>query len=372
MSSPPKTATVIADCQGSDSNSPTIEVSNTNGHASTCSERSDGLFMKMRQNSVTSIDKPDAPQVQPLATIEVPPIKRNISEGNLLPSEVKEARVRVIYTGGTIGMVRNENNVLAPIPNALVKTLRRYPNIHDENYAQLRFGSAASMGPLVLPFVQGEKRRVIYQVTEYSQLLDSSNMTMQDWARIAKDIHIINLKAYGADLSCVNHDHRTALHLACNQGNFAVVNHLLMNGVSVHIRDHYDRTPLLEAIAGDHHDIIQILINCGAHLTGSSRAIGEQLCAAAARGALLRLKSYQLAGADLAQPDPSGRTALHLAALHGHAELVRFLLDIFDNPKVKDMLDLTPLDYAVKGGQQEIIQMLGGRATTPEVNGGRM
>lgn len=61
----------------------------------------------MRLNSVTSIDKPNTPE---LATIELPPIKRNISEGNLLASEVKEARVRVIYTGGTIGMVRNENN----------------------------------------------------------------------------------------------------------------------------------------------------------------------------------------------------------------------------------------------------------------------
>ncbi|XP_053950615.1 L-asparaginase [Anastrepha ludens] len=636
----------------------------------------DELFMKLRLNSEASNDKP-TPRLCPEATasdnIEVPSMKRNISEGNLLPSEIKEARVRVIYTGGTIGMVRNENNFLAPIPNALVKILRKYPNIHDESYAQERFGSTASMAPLVLPFVQGEKRRVIYQITEYNPLLDSSNMTMQDWARIARDIHqtyeffdgfvilhgtdtlsytasalsfmlenlgktviitgsqipifetrtdgkdnftsaliiagnyvipevcvffgnklmrgnrtvkistdsleafdtpnaaslgriglnveidyrlifrpcsisrfsvqtnldenvgilrifpsisrlsiraflappmkgvvlqsfgsgnvpsnrkdfldelkvacdrgviivnctqcsnggvaalydtgkvlwdigvlpgfdmtpeaaltklcyvlgktemsleqkkelmqtslrgeltttvgakmeefdlvdavarsmhlstpeelgqmcatlfpamlntavqegdinkIINLKAYGADLSCVNHDHRTALHLACSMGNFAIVNHLLMNGVSVHIRDHYDRTPLQEAISGDHHDIIQILINCGAHLTGSSRAIGEQLCTAAARGALLRLQSYQLAGADLAQPDPSGRTALHLAALHGHEQVVRFLLDIVDNPKVKDMLDLTPLDYALKGGQQEIVRLLGGR-----------
>ncbi|XP_054728793.1 L-asparaginase [Anastrepha obliqua] len=636
----------------------------------------DEHFMKLRLNSEASNDKP-TPRLCPEATvsdnIEVPSMKRNISDGNLLPSEIKEARVRVIYTGGTIGMVRNENNFLAPIPNALVKILRKYPNIHDESYAQERFGSTASMAPLVLPFVQGEKRRVIYQITEYNPLLDSSNMTMQDWARIARDIHqtyeffdgfvilhgtdtlsytasalsfmlenlgktviitgsqipifetrtdgkdnftsaliiagnyvipevcvffgnklmrgnrtvkistdcleafdtpnaaylgriglnveidyrlifrpcsisrfsvqtnldenvgilrifpsisrlsiraflappmkgivlqsfgsgnvpsnrkdfleelkvacdrgviivnctqcsnggvaalydtgkvlwdigvlpgfdmtpeaaltklcyvlgktemsleqkkelmqtslrgeltttvgakmeefdlvdavarsmhlstpeelgqmcatlfpamlntavqegdinkIINLKAYGADLSCVNHDHRTALHLACSMGNFAIVNHLLMNGVSVHIRDHYDRTPLQEAISGDHHDIIQILINCGAHLTGSSRAIGEQLCTAAARGALLRLQSYQLAGADLAQPDPSGRTALHLAALHGHEQVVRFLLDIVDNPKVKDMLDLTPLDYALKGGQQEIVRLLGGR-----------
>lgn len=80
--------------------------------------------------------------------------------------------------------------MLAPIPNALVRLIRKYPNIHDEDYAQRHFGAGASLAPLVLPFVQGESRRVIYQVTEYSPLLDSSNMTMDDWARIAKDIYV--------------------------------------------------------------------------------------------------------------------------------------------------------------------------------------
>ncbi|GBP17056.1 L-asparaginase [Eumeta japonica] len=185
--------------------------------------------------------------------------------GILMPAEAKKTKVKVIYTGGTIGMMRNDRNV---------KRIRKYPNMHDEEYAQKRFGQSASMAPLVLPYVQGESNRVIYQITEYVPLLDSSNMTMNDWARIANDIQMMqsnlrgeltsncgpkmeeydlvdavarslhlsspqelsqlgatlfpamlntaviagdiqkinNLKAYGADLSGVNHDHRTALH----------------------------------------------------------------------------------------------------------------------------------------------------------------
>lgn len=46
------------------------------------------------------------------------------------------------------------------------------------------------MAPLVLPHVEGEHRRIIYTITEYEPLLDSSNMTFQDWVKIAEDIKV--------------------------------------------------------------------------------------------------------------------------------------------------------------------------------------
>lgn len=62
--------------------------------------------------------------------------------------------------------------------------------MHDEKYAQMRFGNAAGFGPMVLPYVQGETRRVVYTITEYDPLLDSSNMGIADWKRIAEDIKV--------------------------------------------------------------------------------------------------------------------------------------------------------------------------------------
>ena len=194
---------------------------------------------------------------------------------------------------------------------------------------------------------------------ELNQLGDTLFPAMINAAVMEGNIKKLNnLKAYGADLSGTNHDQRTALHLACQLGNAAIVRHLLQNGVSVHKRDLCERTPLQEAISADNPEIIQLLITCGAHLTGSSRAVGEQLCAAAARGALRRLQSYQMAGADLSLVDPSGRTALHVAALHGFVEVVQFLLANMEEGEFKDMLGLTPLDYATSGGHSEVVRLL--------------
>lgn len=62
--------------------------------------------------------------------------------------------------------------------------------MHDDEYAARRFGKSSSMAPMVLPQVEGEHRRILYTITEYTPLLDSSNMTFQDWVKIAQDIKV--------------------------------------------------------------------------------------------------------------------------------------------------------------------------------------
>lgn len=37
-------------------------------------------------------------------------LRRNVSKGNLMSTDNTESKVLVIYTGGTIGMMRNDNN----------------------------------------------------------------------------------------------------------------------------------------------------------------------------------------------------------------------------------------------------------------------
>lgn len=80
--------------------------------------------------------------------------------------------------------------VLEPKPNVLIENIRKYPHMHDDEYAKQRFGKAVGFGPLVLPFVEDESRRIIYTIIEYDPLLDSSNMSIKDWVQIAEDVKV--------------------------------------------------------------------------------------------------------------------------------------------------------------------------------------
>ena len=86
-----------------------------------------------------------------------------------------EARVLLIYTGGTIGMEHTLRG-LAPAPGVLRTQLRQLATFYDPNEEDL-----------VLPAL-GQGRRIRMEMFEYTPLLDSSNMSLQDWARIARDI----------------------------------------------------------------------------------------------------------------------------------------------------------------------------------------
>ncbi|KAH8236701.1 hypothetical protein KR026_008606 [Drosophila bipectinata] len=94
----------------------------------------------------------------------------------------KEARVHVIFVGGTIGMIRNENGDLVCVPNIFCKRLTEYPTCNDQSYKAENF--------IALPMLPDMPYRVLYDVVEFNPLLDSSCMGMGDWQKIAKEVAI--------------------------------------------------------------------------------------------------------------------------------------------------------------------------------------
>ncbi|XP_016975673.1 L-asparaginase 1 [Drosophila rhopaloa] len=102
-----------------------------------------------------------------------------------------EARVHVIYVGGTIGMMRNESGELHTVPKMLAQRLHEIPSCHDLGFVSKKLEE----GFMALPAVAGSPYRVIYDLVEFCPLVDSSCMGMCDWQRMANEVGN-NYKSY--------------------------------------------------------------------------------------------------------------------------------------------------------------------------------
>ncbi len=85
------------------------------------------------------------------------------------------SRVLVLYTGGTIGMRKGPRGY-EPVPGWFASAIERLPQLHDPSQ------------PVFTTFPSQSERRVHYDVRAYDPLLDSANLGMREWVRIAADI----------------------------------------------------------------------------------------------------------------------------------------------------------------------------------------
>lgn len=179
---------------------------------------------------------------------------------------------------------------------------------------------------------------------------------------------IKEMQNYGADISMTDFDRRNILHTACSVGKLDIVKYCLENGVSVHIRDNYDISPLHEAVIADQHDIIRLLRHCGAHLTNEPMFLGDVLTNAAARGMIKRLQSYLLAGINLNQVDSIGLTPLHAAVLNNNIESVRYLLSQHVDLTIENKNGQSAIEVANQMQLNDIIELLKSSETKSKVH----
>src|SRR5688572_17689055 len=114
----------------------------------------------------------------------------------------------------------------------------------------------------------------------------------------------------------VRPDGRTVLHLACARGNLEIVS-ILIDKTTRKMLNKLDAagyTPLMDAVEGNHMEVVRMLLALGAEVNARS--------------------------ADL------GQTALRIAAGQGTLEMVRVLVEAGANPLIPGPLNLTPLDRA--------------------------
>lgn len=127
------------------------------------------------------------------------------------------------------------------------------------------------------------------------------------------------------DLNFKNKQGRTPLHLAAEEGHANTSETLIKMGANPKLRA-FDKSPLDLAAENGHKNVCRVIINSGVKVNSSSRC---------------------------------EHTALHLAARHGHLEVVKLLVEEFGaDINVKNQYNNTPLSLAVHSKHGKVAEYL--------------
>ncbi len=137
------------------------------------------------------------------------------------------------------------------------------------------------------------------------------------------------------------------LHLAASSGNLEVARVLLDHGAPIDALNAADETPFTLAVEKEHFDLARELKKRGANVDLQSRRHPLALTSAIQGNHLETVRFLLEIGANpTLRTDDYGRTALHEAAIAGHAQMVKELLAHGGDPGVKDESGFTPADVA--------------------------
>ncbi|XP_078394826.1 inversin isoform X2 [Cetorhinus maximus] len=168
------------------------------------------------------------------------------------------------------------------------------------------------------------------------------------------------LLKYGAQVDAMDVMKHTPLFRACEMGHKEVIQTLIKGGASVDLIDQDGHSPLHWAALGGNADVCQILIQNLINPNVQDYAGRTPLQCAAYGGYINCMAVLMENKADPNIQDKEGRTALHWSCNNGYLDAIKLLLgySAFPNHMETNEERFTPLDYALLGEHQEVIQYM--------------
>ena len=145
----------------------------------------------------------------------------------------------------------------------------------------------------------------------------------------------------------------TPLHAAASTEHFNIIKYLIEEkGAKIDLVDAHEKTPLFYAVENNYQNIVEYLLKNGANTEFQYN--GETvLYYAAKKNKLDLVKELIRHKADIEAKDKYGATPLHLAVIHGHLDIIEYLLDNKYQVAFTESTDkngYTPLYYATWKG----------------------
>ena len=153
-------------------------------------------------------------------------------------------------------------------------------------------------------------------------------------ARLGDLDEIQSLIRKRANINHLDYDGRGALAMAAVEGNFKVVELLLLEGVDKNSKNRWGQTPFQEAMAARQGPVVELLLLWRANV--NTETSSAALCSAASTDDVEQLVRLVENKANINQGDYDDRTPLHLAAAEGHEKVAEYLLDQKADPSLPD------------------------------------
>ncbi|KAA8497877.1 putative serine/threonine-protein kinase WNK2 [Porphyridium purpureum] len=250
-----------------------------------------------------------------------------------------------------------------------------------------RVGMAMSPASQLLEVEASEQSEKSISAEQRQATQFKSNMLLLSYACRGRLQAIKTRLKYGADVLFADYDRRTALHLACAEGHLSIVELLVEHGAEPEASDRWGTTPIDEAKKNNHVDVLNFFREQGflddddvsdvgtvesasdvnlrqrddsvPEVLSASRAqvLGMELLEFSARGMFDLVRERLMAGARATFSDYDKRTALHLAASEGHADVAELLLINGADLYAEDRFGQTPIQDGLKNGHLEVLEV---------------
>lgn len=163
----------------------------------------------------------------------------------------------------------------------------------------------------------------------------------------------------GGDIGTADKRARSPLHKAAFSGNTECISVLLEAGADIDAVSLQSETPLEVALRMNNHDAAMLLLQSGCDVDPQLNTGYHMMGLAAANG------DADIVGVMIERGSPvntsdrgSGATPLHHAAMHGSAAVVERLLESGASTSAVTARGETPLDVAIRHGNDEAAEVL--------------
>lgn len=211
-----------------------------------------------------------------------------------------------------------------------------------------------------LPLIEGDT-----QPDEATSPVDTVNPNFTiTLSSTSQQMMMLLVNHYFVDVTVADTFGLTPLHYACARGNRAAVEVLLTSGkVDVNVRDKQQNTPLHGACRVGDPWIVERMLDAGAGVLLVNEEGVNPLHVACQEGwsdvvNKIMLKCQGDRDRLVTSVDHEANTPLHLACESGEAEIVRVLLLQEADPTITKLHDVSPLHIAAKEGFVDIVGML--------------